>query len=433
MEIDGAALRRLRSERAWSQAALAARIGCAIKTIQRLEAGRTQPQATTLQAIAATLDVAPTALLTPHRTLRAAPLTHQLAPPARSLIGRDAELGLLRVALASPGCRGATITGMPGVGRRALAHAFAAAVADDLPAAQICFDAGATGPGRTDAAIMRHVLWSLGAPCEEIASARADLARLTAAYRAETRGVPLLLLLENVLDEATLEAVTTLDAGFVVATSRRRLTAVGMCAVRLRGLEHDDAARLVSRWVPAVDDARRLADVCAGHPLSLVCAARALAQPEVDPAELVAHLTSPRHAVGALDAATAASPLRAALEQGLSDLGYAQREALRTLAALSPGWSRSDAACACRLTERDAAELLSALLREHAIEHVGARGRDARYLVHPLIRGVVQSEHSASGDASIASIVRRADRVRRSARAAPHGPSLEAAARSQRD
>jgi DNA-binding XRE family transcriptional regulator len=58
----GRHIRRLRRERGWSQARLAAEAGLSITMIGKLEAGQGNPRVTTLAAVAKALSVAPTGL-----------------------------------------------------------------------------------------------------------------------------------------------------------------------------------------------------------------------------------------------------------------------------------------------------------------------------------------------------------------------------------
>ena len=59
----GSNIRRIRRERGWSQATLAAKAGLSIAMIGKLENGRGNPRVTTLAAVASALSVSPRALL----------------------------------------------------------------------------------------------------------------------------------------------------------------------------------------------------------------------------------------------------------------------------------------------------------------------------------------------------------------------------------
>ena len=140
-------LRRRRKTLDLTQAQLAARVGCSLKTVQKLEAEERRPSLAMAERLAEMLDLAPgeratflkvaraeigtdrsgiTMIPTPTLTL------HQPAqPPARSLvdlpvpltplIGREGDLIALTALLQRPDVRLVTLTGAGGIGKTRLA------------------------------------------------------------------------------------------------------------------------------------------------------------------------------------------------------------------------------------------------------------------------------------------------------------------------
>jgi len=211
-----------------------------------------------------------------------------------SFVGRDAELTNLVDLLDKSDRRVVTITGPAGVGKTRLAvHAAARAATS--------FDAGAwlveLGSVATREAVADVVLSALGGKRQAGRSAEAALADLTSAGR----WVVVLDNCEHVLDAAAscAEAVTSVGASAVLATSRQPLANAGEQLFPVSGLDPDAAAELFADRARAVepgfglDDENRSAvtAICAGLdrlPLAIeLAAARVRAMSTVELADRV--------------------------------------------------------------------------------------------------------------------------------------------------
>lgn len=220
-------------------------------------------------------------------------------PGATPLVGREEELGTLDRALADGTHRHVLISGLPGVGKSALAVAWVTEHRDEFPDGQIFVDLQAYGSGQgpsPDAALERFIRALGGDP----AGSR-DTEERIATYRSLLAGRRVAVVIDNVRTEEQARPFLPGDPGCVcLVTSRDQLT--GLIArdnarhLPLRPLAPDNALALLRtlahreqtpaaepggggrRGEPAtdaIDDRRlrRLADRCAGLPVALRVAA----------------------------------------------------------------------------------------------------------------------------------------------------------------
>ncbi|MFD0555830.1 DNA-binding SARP family transcriptional activator [Stackebrandtia endophytica] len=216
----------------------------------------------------------------------------QLPATSPAFTGRDGELarltGWLRRA-AEPAVSVASVSiidGMPGVGKTALAvHAAAAAVAH-YPEGQIFIDLHGYSAGLSPIDpqdVMHRVLTSLGTPANAIPEPGEQRA---AAYRSALADHRMLLVFDNVFDEAQLRPLLPgLSGCAVLATSRRRMVDIDdVVPVALGPLDRVEAIRLFTcirgvERTPA-DDAvlTEIVDLCGQLPLAIRIAAARLRQ-----------------------------------------------------------------------------------------------------------------------------------------------------------
>lgn len=239
------------------------------------------------------------------------------APPAQlpatvPLVGRDAALELLDVALTGDRNRHVLISGLPGVGKTALAVAWVAAHRADFPDGQLYVDFQGYGPTpgpSVDAALERFIRALGGDP----AGAR-DTEERVATYRSLLAGRRVAVLIDNARSEEAVRPFLPGDHGCAsLVTSRDELT--GLIArdnarqVMLRPLDHEHAVALLrslagepgcesnattggavpTAEAPPVgaspDRLERLAERCGGLPVALrVAALRAHDDDPWDPA-----------------------------------------------------------------------------------------------------------------------------------------------------
>ncbi|WP_244204396.1 AfsR/SARP family transcriptional regulator, partial [Streptomyces africanus] len=218
----------------------------------------------------------------------APPRPAQLPPPPAHFTGRTAERASLRRTLTTPGTLPATavISGMPGVGKSALALHVAHELAERFPDGQLYLDLHGATPGMaplTPGQALTALLRDLGAePCripERPDAASALLRSLLAPTRT-------LLVLDDAASAAQIRPLLPGGAGCaVIVTSRSPLTALdGVARFPLGPLSDEESAALLvaasgRAGLDGSDAARRLVELTGRLPLALrVVAARLAAR-----------------------------------------------------------------------------------------------------------------------------------------------------------
>ncbi|MFD6140284.1 BTAD domain-containing putative transcriptional regulator [Promicromonospora sp. NPDC060271] len=241
-------------------------------------------------------------------TPQAPPLVPRQVPHVAPLVGRGREQALLDaqapegVAAVASDTAVVVVSGQPGVGKTALAGAWARSAADRFPDGQIWLDLRGSRPGAVlsvDGAL-RHLLASLGEPAPRTPD---TLEERVARYQTLTDGRRLLIVLDDAADAEQVRALLPGSPGsLVLVTSRYRLDGL-VAREAATGLELDvlpasDARELLARRLGTVRPASaatldEIAAQCGRLPLALVIvAARAARQREADLGPVVAQLRS---------------------------------------------------------------------------------------------------------------------------------------------
>jgi DNA-binding SARP family transcriptional activator len=224
-------------------------------------------------------------------------IPRQLPAGVDGFIGREAELKFLDGLLDERGERGrrpvviATIAGMAGIGKTALAVHWAHQVAGLFPDGQLYVDLRGFDPAGEPMAPAEAVsgfLEALQVPPHRIPSTLAAQAGL---YRSMVAGKRILILLDNARDADHVGPLLPGAPGCVViVTSRHQLSSLvvahGAHPLTLGPLAGDEARRLLvsrlsyDRTTAEPDATDRIVAQCAGLPLALaIVAARAAAHP----------------------------------------------------------------------------------------------------------------------------------------------------------
>jgi hypothetical protein len=325
----------------------------------------------------------------------------QLPARTRRFVGRDRQLHALdRQAEAGEHTAGpsrvAVVTGMPGIGKTALAVAWAYRAAHRFPDGQLYINLRGVDPTRPMAAptaVLRGFLEALAVRPERIPP---DLDVQAALYRSLLAVRRVLVVLD---DADSVEQVRPLLPGsstcFAVVTSRTRLTglvvAEGAHPIPLDLLAPADALRLLSvhvgtrRLAAEPDAVRSLVERCGGLPLALTSvAARAARHPELPLGALAAELAIDSDRLDALETDDRATNLRTAFSLSYRRLAT-EAQLLFRLLGTHPGPDIT-VPLAARLAEVPVARART-LLRDLARAHMVIERGHGRYHVHPLLRG----------------------------------------------
>lgn len=317
------------------------------------------------------------------------PVPSQL-PPRPRLVGREAELAELdRLRQETTDIPfTALVTGPAGVGKSALALAWAQGVSPDFPDGQLYADLrghSAAGPA-SPSEILVGFLRALGVPADLIPG---ESAQRTALYRTVTRDQRLLVLLDDAMTAAQVRPLLPASAGSVtVVTSRHRLAGLLMQGAHGVYVDRFDAeaglallrAALGSDRVDRQHEAAaELVELCMRLPLALsVAAARLAARPSWPLREMVTALVEEQRTLAALTIGGDVA-LRSAL-----DLSYqvlrSDAARLYRLLSLVPGerFGVAAAAALAGVTRMESRRLLGELTDANLLTDVS----DGRYRFH---------------------------------------------------
>ena len=335
----------------------------------------------------------------------AAPM--QLPAAVAGFTGRDDELAALRRWLdpARPAsAEGASVVGMPGVGKTGLAiEAVHSALRRGWFADGVLFidlhgyGEEPVGPAQALDTLLR----ATGMPAERMPPALEERAGLYRSVLAQAPG-PVLLIADNASSESQVRPLLP-GAGphhKVLVTSRNTLAGLDARVIELTGLSATSAATLLDvalRTARPQDDrittdrgvAEHLAGLCAGLPLALQITASILkADPTVDARELADELRVEEQRLDLLSydegSETATRSVMAAFTLSYRKLTGASARLFRLL-ALNPGPDVSTAAAAvlAGMPESQTRKLLSGLARAHLAEP--SPGAPGRWRMHDLL------------------------------------------------
>ncbi|WP_370118016.1 BTAD domain-containing putative transcriptional regulator [Streptacidiphilus sp. MAP12-33] len=297
-------------------------------------------------------------------------VTSTLPGEDREFVGREEELNELVRRLMTPTGRPRRllVTGMPGVGKTALAVRAASEGAECFPDgvlfAELCHPDGTPKP---PAAVLRGLLRALGDQAVDTSEELDDLVRR---YRTLTSGRRVLVVLDDAVGD--LQLAPLLPSGTQAAalvTSRSRLSRVGGAdTVTLPPMTDDEALELLAgsaghdRLADDPDATDDLIAYCAGLPLALTIVAAKLAARHHWPlARFAARLADPAHRLAELSFGDA--DLRRAILPSVRRLDHPALVALAGLSAAgTEPFAAADAAVWTGLDEHEAEAALEALV-----------------------------------------------------------------------
>ncbi|WP_026208381.1 AfsR/SARP family transcriptional regulator [Catelliglobosispora koreensis] len=325
-----------------------------------------------------------------------APASSAAGPPSSlprdvpGFAGRTAELAELDAYASQEASRAAAIlvTGVPGIGKTALAVHWAHQAAARFPDGQLYVSlrgqdtSRALRPGDAITRLLRQ----LGRPTDGLS----DEDEAVAAYRIALSGKRVLVVLDNSLNPEQVRPLLPPAAGsLALVTSRSRLQ--GLVAtdsarrLMLGALPRPDALRLLTAMLGAATEPSaldRLASVCGDHPLALRIAAAHLADREQ--LTVTAYLAS--LAAGRLEALSLpddpSTGVRAVFSQAFESLPLASQRAFALLGAFDGTHYTTDSAGALWNTSaQETQSILDSLLDMHLL----AETRPGLFEVHDLL------------------------------------------------
>ncbi|MGC4941498.1 BTAD domain-containing putative transcriptional regulator [Kribbella sp. DT2] len=334
-------------------------------------------------------------------------VSNQLPLPPSHFSGRRKEAERVRAVLG--GTAGeipvAVISGVPGVGKSALAVRVAYDVAHHFPDGQWFVQlAGASQSPSTPTAALADLLVASGVRSQDVP---AGLEARSGLFRSRLAGRRVLVLLD---DAADAEQVRPLLPGTtncaIIVTSRQRLSSltalVGVQPLALAQLPDDDSQALLST-LPGQDRLARpqvtaLADLCGHLPLALRIAAAQI----MDGTDVDQYLTELREGFR-LDGLTLHDDPSAAVRGTFRNALRALHPQLARLFALlghvrGPDVTASAAAALLDVPESTAAHLLQQLTEASLLEE----HRTGRYRLHDLLRSYAEELTTQYDDSSAA-------------------------------
>lgn len=325
--------------------------------------------------------------------------------------GRDNQIGQLCAVLKAPVDRSAketpsvpVITGMPGVGKTALAVHVAHLCVENYPDGQLYVDLGGDRPDPLSGMeVLSRLLLMLGVDGSAIPDELPERIRL---YRDRLTDQRILLLLDNAAGESQVRPLLPSDPGCrAIVTSRTRLAALeGSQILDLNVFDRDNAMELLGRIITpervAADPraAERILMMCGYLPLAVrIAAARLAARPHWQ-LDRMARLLENHHR--RLDELRFADlEIRAGLVLGYRGLPPATRRAFRLLSLPDVPYVGVWLAASLLDTSMETAEeLLDSLVDAHLMEVAGGDGPGRyRYRFHDLVRVLARERATEEG------------------------------------
>ena len=307
---------------------------------------------------------------------------HTLPPRPEGFVGREVDLGKLRVLNPASGAVLTGLRGMGGIGKTALALVLAHEWAARFPDAQIFLDARGTQaepPGAGD--LLAQVIQTF----HPTAKLPDDETKLKGIYHDVLGRKKVLILLDNARDAAQAAPLIPPAGCGLIVTSRHSFMLGTTAPHDVGRLPDDEAVELLRKYHPALGatDAAALVKLCAGLPLALRLAGAHLALDATerrgtpDVAAYLRALGGGRLATLDADASDAGEiTISETLRLSEARLPDAEREAWRKLGVFAASF---DARAATVIAGADETTL-ARFVRRSLLEREGAN----RYKLHDL-------------------------------------------------
>ena len=310
------------------------------------------------------------------------PIPHQIPPPPLDFTGREDDIkGLLEQF-----GQGTTITGlrgMGGVGKTALALAFADKLKDRFPDGQLFLNMlGTSKSPLKPEDVMAHIIRSyLGVD----ASLPEQLNGLSGLYRSVLSGKKALILLDNAASREQVESLLPPPFCALLVTSRSKFALSGLAEKDLDVLPLEDARKLLLEIAPRIGDhAEKLAMLCGCLPIALRNAAYALKEkPNLSLEGYLERLGDATKRLELVDASFSTS----------YDLLTPELQRLWSMLSVFPAdFDLAGAAAVWEMKEMLAEDALGELIRWSLVDFLpSATNEGGRYRLHDLARDFAES------------------------------------------
>jgi DNA-binding SARP family transcriptional activator len=344
----------------------------------------------------------------------------QLPLALANVLGREPELEVLDDALPPDGEESPAVvyavSGPPGVGKTALAVAWAHRVASRFPDGQLYANLRGFSPQGTVVAacdVLHGFLEALGIPPQRIPE---TLPARMGLYRTLLAGKRVLVLLDNARDAKHVRSLLPAASGSAaIITSRNKLTSLvaadGAVAVPLGVLSRDAAHRILTqrlgqkRVATEPDAVDEIIGRCAGLPLALgIVAARITTEPSVSLASIADEMLAACDALDALSGGDHRADVRVVISWSYAVLSPDAARLFR-LMSIHPDAEMGLPAIASvgTVTISEARRLVAELATANLVTIVDS----GRYAFHDLIRAYAQEQSQ-----TLDSAAHRADAMR---------------------
>ena len=321
-----------------------------------------------------------------------------LPPDVAEFAGRENELAEVHDEVRrprEPAVRRAVvaITGMPGVGKTALAVRAAHACREHFPDGQLYADLGGRTPGAKGSFdVLGSFLTALGVQLWAIPAGLDERLQL---YRSRLADRRMLVLLDNAASDDQVRPLLPSGVGCrTIVTSRKHLATLdGAHVLRLAALDPDSAIRLLGcilspdRVAAEPAAARQVVEFCGRLPLALrVAAAQLASRPQRSLARLAERLSDERSRLDELQAGDG-SGARDAIRPSYEELDDATRQAFRRLTLLGPDeFTVSAAAAVLDAPEVTIERLLETLVDARLLDVADDQLSLPHYRLNELVR-----------------------------------------------
>ncbi|MEU9921413.1 BTAD domain-containing putative transcriptional regulator [Streptomyces griseoluteus] len=340
----------------------------------------------------------PTAVRSAPPLEAAHPVPAELPPDLGDFEGREAVLDRIRQHVAAPSGQSAPriawVTGMPGVGKSAVAVRAAHRVKDHFPNGQLYADLAGTREPAEPARVLLSFLTALGLPRVQIPDDVEERGKL---WRTASAGRRLLVMLDDAASAEQVEPLLPGSGSCAVLVTSRSHGLAGAALVSVEPMEPADGLGLLTNVLGTGTitrdraSAKRLVELCGGLPLALrAVAARASATGGRSLRSLADRLAAPETLLSTLRFGGLDVSRSYALERGR--LADSEWSALRLLSQLPERtFTARQVAEAFGCNDSTAEQLLIRLAGNHLIRVEPRHDRcpHLRYSIHRITRAYV--------------------------------------------